>query len=82
MPTHRRATTGAETDLLTRARNTLVHTAQTGVHLDEGSIRARLQEAMARPAAAGGTGPAAPTAHDDAHTQALATVSTTSGVNR
>ncbi|MER7000698.1 hypothetical protein [Streptomyces sp. NPDC000410] len=82
VPAHRRATTGAESDLLTRARDALDHTADAGVPFDADYIRARLQEAMARPTAPPGAGPAAPTGHDEAHTQALAAGSPTLGVNR
>jgi hypothetical protein len=46
VPAHRRAATGAETDLLTRARNALERTAPSAVALDEERIRARTQEAM------------------------------------
>lgn len=80
VPAHRRATTGAETGLLTRTRDALEKTAAADVPLDEEHIRARLQKALARPAAPAGIGPAAPTAHDEAHTQALS--ATTLGVNR
>ncbi|MGW6144408.1 hypothetical protein [Streptomyces sp. NPDC055140] len=82
VPAHRRSATGAESDLLTRTRDALKHTAPAGVPLDEEYIRARLQ-AMARPAAApDAPDPAAPTAHDEAHAQALGAGSTTPGVNR
>lgn len=80
VPAHRRATTGTETDLLATVRNALEHTAAADVALDEERIRARLQEAMARPAVPARPHPAAPTAHDEAHTQALAVGSTTPGV--
>ncbi|MEV0965512.1 hypothetical protein AB0J25_23530 [Streptomyces sp. NPDC049910] len=82
VPAHRRATTGAETDLLTRARDGLEHTAPAGVPLDEEHIRTRLQEAMARPAAPEGPVPAPTTAHPEAHTQALAAGSVASGADR
>jgi hypothetical protein len=82
VPAHRRATTGAESGLLTRTRDALEQTAAAGVPLDEEDIRARLQEAMARPAAPAGIDPAARTAHDEAHAQALAAGSTAPGVNR
>ncbi|WP_256098645.1 hypothetical protein [Streptomyces agglomeratus] len=78
VPAHRRATTGAETDLLTTARDALGYTV-AGAPLDEEHIRARLQEALARPA---GREPVAPTAHDEAYTQALAAASTAPGVHR
>ncbi|MGW3930357.1 hypothetical protein ACWECC_19980 [Streptomyces microflavus] len=81
VPARRRATTGTETDLLTRTRDALEHTAAADVPLDEEHIRARLKEAMARPDAPAGTNPA-PTAHAETHTQALATGSATVGVNR
>lgn len=55
-PAHRRATT-AESGLLTRARNALERTTAAGVPLDEEHIRARLQKAMARPAAPEGPRP-------------------------
>ncbi|MGP3634483.1 hypothetical protein ACTU45_14105 [Streptomyces sp. 24-1644] len=81
VPARRRATTGTETDLLTRTRDALEHTTAADVPLDEEHIRARLQEAMARPDAPAGTNPA-PTAHAEAHNQALATGSAALGVNR
>ncbi|MFI5867125.1 hypothetical protein [Streptomyces sp. NPDC051546] len=80
VPAHRRATTGTETDLLTRARNALQQTAPAGVLLDEEHIRARLEEAMARPAVPQAAGPAEPTAHDEAHRQALPAGSVAPGV--
>ncbi|MFE1782129.1 hypothetical protein ACFW9F_05960 [Streptomyces sp. NPDC059506] len=82
VPAHRRATTGPETDLLTRARDALEHTIPAGVPLDEEHIRARLQEVMARTAAPEGPTPALATAHNEAHAQALATGSITPGVGR
>ncbi|MFD5079520.1 hypothetical protein [Streptomyces sp. NPDC058371] len=82
VPAHRRAAAGAETDLLTRSRDALEHIAAAGVPLDERHIRARLQEVMARSAAPEAPDPAAFTAHDEAHTRALAAGSTTPGVNR
>lgn len=82
VPAHRRATTGAESDLLTSARDALQRIAPSAVPLDEEHIRARTQEAMARPTAPDGTATARPAAHDEAHTQALAAGSTTPGVNR
>ncbi|MEU9761911.1 hypothetical protein AB0D98_19620 [Streptomyces sp. NPDC047987] len=82
VPARRPATTGAETDLLTRARDALEHTAATSVPLDEEHIRARLQEAMARPAVPEGPAPAPATAHDEAHAQALAAGSVAPGVDR
>lgn len=85
VPAHRRATTDTETDLLTRARDALEHTMPAGAPLDEEHIRARLQEAMARPATPVGPGPAAPTAptlHSEAHAQALAASSVMPGVDR
>ncbi|MFJ5951421.1 hypothetical protein [Streptomyces noursei] len=85
VPAHRRATASPETDLLTRARGALKDTAAASVPFDEVHIRARLQEAMARPATPAGPDPAAPatpTAHDQAHTQSLAIGSVTSGVGR
>lgn len=82
VPARRRTTTIAETDLLTRTRAALEqHTAAAGVPLNE-EQRARLQKVMARPTAPAGTGPAALTAHDEAHTQAVAAVSTTPGAHR
>jgi hypothetical protein len=77
-PAHQHATTGTETDLLTRARGAL----ERMVPLDEQHIRARLQEAMARPTAPVGRGPSKPTAHDEAHTQSLGAGSISPGVNR
>ncbi|MGW5283438.1 hypothetical protein ACWERI_28910 [Streptomyces collinus] len=77
VPAHRRAATGAETDLLTCARDALQHLTNADVPLDAEQIRARLEQAMGRPTAAEGPGPAAPTAHDEAHAQALAAASTT-----
>ncbi|MFH9044327.1 hypothetical protein ACH4FA_34025 [Streptomyces sp. NPDC017966] len=82
IPTHRRTTTGTESDLLNRALDALEHTRAADVPFDEEDIRARLQEAMARPAAPAAAGPAAPTGHDEAHAQALATGPAASGVDR
>lgn len=82
VPAHRRATTGAETDLLTRARDALEHTAPSDAPMDGEYIRARVRKAMGRPAASAGAPPVTPTAHDAAHTQALAAGSTTPGVHR
>ncbi|MFB6984599.1 hypothetical protein ACNPQN_32650 [Streptomyces sp. NPDC056297] len=82
VPARRRATTGAETDLLTRTRAALEHTAAAGVPLDEKHIRGRVQAAMARPAVPDAPDPAALIAHAEAHAQALATGSTTPGMNR
>jgi hypothetical protein len=75
------ATTGTETDLLTRARSALERLVPAGVPLDEQHIRARL-EAMGRRTAPDGRGPSKPTAHDEAHIQALAASPLTPGVNR
>jgi hypothetical protein len=80
-PTHRRATTGAETDLLSTAIDALEHTS-AAIPLDAERIRARTQEVMTRPAALAGTAPTPPTAHDEAHTQALTAGSTTPTVHR
>ncbi|MEU7031585.1 hypothetical protein AB0A60_33420 [Streptomyces sp. NPDC046275] len=82
VPAHRRATTGTETDLLTRARGALKHIAAADSPFDEEHIRARLQEAMARPAAPTASSRATPTAHDQAHSQALAAGSAVHGVER
>ncbi|MEV8092682.1 hypothetical protein [Streptomyces nigra] len=72
VPAHRRATTGAESDLLNRALGALEHARAAGAAFDEEDIRARLQEVMTRPATAAAAGPPAPTGHDAAHAQALA----------
>lgn len=82
VPGHRRATTGAEADLLITARDALERTAAPAVPLDAEHIRARLQEAMARPDAAPGPGRTAPAAHDQVHTQALSAGSATLTVRR
>lgn len=50
VPAHRRATTGAESDLLNRALGALEHARAAGAAFDEEDIRARLQEVMTRPA--------------------------------
>ena len=78
VPAHRRATTGTETDLLTRTRAVLEHTAAAGA-LDEEHIRARLQRAMARPA---DPAPAALATHNESHTRALEARPSTPGVHR
>ncbi|MFF1680739.1 hypothetical protein ACFVYG_32465 [Streptomyces sp. NPDC058256] len=80
VPAHRRATTGAEADLLTAVRDALGQRAATGVSLDAEYIRIRLQEAMGRPVAPAASDRAAIAAHDQAHTQALAAGATTPGV--
>ena len=82
VPAHRRATTGAETDLLTRARSALEITAPSDGAMDGEYIRARVRKAMGHPAASAGAPAVTPTAHDEAHTQALAAGSTTPGVHR
>ncbi|MFF8401742.1 hypothetical protein ACF06P_08925 [Streptomyces sp. NPDC015684] len=82
VPAHRRVQTGAETDLLTCARDALQHLANADLLLNAEQIRARLQQAMARPAAPEGPGAAAPTAHDEAHAQALAAASAAPEVHR
>jgi hypothetical protein len=82
VPAHRRSTTEAEIDLLTRARDALEHTASADVPFEAERIRARLREAMARPAVPFGPDPAAPTGHAEAHTRALAAGSATPGVHR
>lgn len=84
VPAHRRATTGAETDLLTRARSALENTAPSDVAMDGEYIRARVRKAMGHPAASAGAPAVTPTAHDEAHThtQALAAGSTTAVVHR
>jgi len=82
VPARRRATTGSEADLLTQVRDALEHTAASALPLDAEDIRTRTQEAMARSAATAGPAPAAPAAHDEAHTQALAAAPTTPGVHR
>ncbi|RNF81146.1 hypothetical protein [Streptomyces botrytidirepellens] len=85
VPTHRHATTSAETGLLTRARNALERIAPPAVTFNEEEVRARVR-AMSRPVTLDRTGPVAPPAHDDAHAQAhaqaLAAGSATPGVNR
>ncbi|MYS33439.1 hypothetical protein K388_06668 [Streptomyces sp. KhCrAH-43] len=78
VPAHRRATTDAESDLLNRALGVLEHTRTDGVAFDEADIRARLQEAMARPAA----GRPASTGHDEAQAQALAAAPAVPGMDR
>ncbi|KNE83345.1 hypothetical protein AB0B04_19380 [Streptomyces xinghaiensis] len=82
VPTHRRALTGAEADLLTAVRDALRSTATSSVPLDEEGIRTRTQEAMARRAAPAGPDHAAPTAHDQAHAQALSYDPTIPGVQQ
>ncbi|MEU4039886.1 hypothetical protein [Streptomyces collinus] len=82
VPAHQRAQTGAETDLLTCARDALQHLTNADVPLDAEQIRARLEQAMARPTAAEAPGSAAPTAHDEAHAQALTAASTTPEIHR
>ncbi|MFF4845829.1 hypothetical protein [Streptomyces collinus] len=82
VPDHRRAATGAETDLLTCARDALQYLANADLPLDAEQIRPRLQQAMARPATPEGPGPAAPTAHDEARAQALTAASTTPEIHR
>ncbi|MFD7956039.1 hypothetical protein ACFV4X_21400 [Streptomyces ardesiacus] len=82
IPAHRRATTGTESDLLNRALGALEHTAAAAVSFDEEDIRARLREAMARPAIPAAAGPAAPTGQDEAHAQALAAGPAAPGADR
>jgi hypothetical protein len=82
VPAYRRATTGLESDLLARARDTLKRMT-AGVSLDEEHIRARLQAAMARPAAPQGpaAGPAQATTHHEAHSHTLTTGSVPSAAD-
>ncbi|MFI0813501.1 hypothetical protein [Streptomyces echinatus] len=82
VPARRRATAGAESDLLNRALGALEQTRAAGVPFDEEDIRARLHEAMARSTAPATASPAAATGHDEAHAQALATGPASSGVDR
>ncbi|MFI7143145.1 hypothetical protein ACIBQ5_37305 [Streptomyces massasporeus] len=85
IPAHRRATTGTESDLLNRALGALEHIAAAALSFDEEDIRARLRDAMARPAAPAAlaaAGPAAPTGRDEAHAQALAAGPAAPGVDR
>ncbi|WP_435059692.1 hypothetical protein [Streptomyces sp. bgisy060] len=83
VPAHRRAATGAESDLLNRALGALEHPRAADVPFDEEDIRARLQEAMARSSAPAAAGPVAATGHDEAHAQALAAgPAAASGVDR
>ncbi|MFD7861594.1 hypothetical protein [Streptomyces sp. NPDC059783] len=81
VPARRRTTTDAESDLLNRALGALEHTAAAAIAFDEADIRARLQEAMARPTAPAAA-PAAHTGHDEAHAQALTAGPATPGVDR
>ncbi|MFF8618810.1 hypothetical protein [Streptomyces sp. NPDC015350] len=81
-PAHRCATTGIETDLLTRTRAALEHTTAAGVSLDEERIRARLQQAMSRPTVPAAPIPAAPAAHDQSHARALEADPSTPGIHQ
>lgn len=82
VPAHRRAATGAETGLLTRTRAALEHTTAAKVPFDEEHIRARLQQAMARPAVPADPISAAPATHDESHTRALEADPSAPGVHR
>jgi hypothetical protein len=82
VPAHRRATTGAETDLLTRTRAALEHTTAAGIPLDEENVRARLRKAMTRPAVRAVPIAAAPATHGESHTRALQGDPSTPGVRR
>ncbi|MFG2767823.1 hypothetical protein [Streptomyces rubiginosohelvolus] len=63
---HQRATTGIETDLLTRTRAQLEPLITPGLPLDQQDILSRVQEVMSRP-----TIPAtAPAVHDESHSRA------------
>ncbi|WP_225638568.1 hypothetical protein [Streptomyces solaniscabiei] len=79
---------GTEADLLTAAREALDRLTTAVVPLDENEIRARLQQAMARPApqpepAPAGPAPTlAPAAHDARHVQAQAAGPSTPGLHR
>ncbi|MGW3390501.1 hypothetical protein [Streptomyces cinereoruber] len=74
VPAHRRTTTGAESDLLTRTRDALNDLTHNGAPFDAEDIKARLHQAMTRPAThqlPGAHTPAAPaTSHNQAHNQA------------
>lgn len=82
IPACRRATAGTESDLLNRALGALEQTRATDAPFNEADIRARLQEAMARPSAPAAAHPAAPSGHDEAHANALAAGAAASGVDR
>ncbi|MCG8971511.1 hypothetical protein [Streptomyces sp. CL12-4] len=81
---------GTEAELLTTARTALDRLTTTVVPLDENEIRARLQQAMARPtpqpdpapAGPAPTAPAARSAYDEAHIQTQATSPSTPGIHR
>ncbi|WP_239769010.1 hypothetical protein [Streptomyces sp. CL12-4] len=78
---------GTEADLLTTARTALDRLTTAVVPLDENEIRARLQQAMARPAplpepAPAAPAPAAPAAHHETHIQAQAAGPSTPGIHR
>ncbi|MFF4846228.1 hypothetical protein [Streptomyces collinus] len=77
VPASLRAAASAETDLLTRVRGALDQLTDPGAPLDAEAIRARTQQAMARPAASSGR---AARDHDQAHTQTLAAGATVHGV--
>ncbi|MFE8941132.1 hypothetical protein ACFYNX_27120 [Streptomyces sp. NPDC007872] len=76
VPAHRRATTGTESDLLTRTRGALNDLTHGGAPFDAEDIKTRLHETMNRPAThelPSPHTPAAPaTSHNQAHDQALA----------
>lgn len=82
VPARRRAATGAERDLLALVREALEQSGPLGTPLDEEDIRARINEAMARPAAAAEASRPASAAHDQSHAQALAGQDSTPGVAR
>ncbi|MFJ3214130.1 hypothetical protein [Streptomyces flaveolus] len=81
---------GTEAELLTTARTALDRLTTAVVPLDENEIRARLQQAMARPTpqpdpAPAGPAPTAPTAlaaRHETHAQARAASPSTPGIHR
>jgi hypothetical protein len=77
---HGQGASGTEADLLTTARTALDRLTTATIPLDENEIRARLQQAMARPAPL--PEPAAPAAHHETHIQAQAAGPSTPGIHR
>ncbi|MFJ9718525.1 hypothetical protein ACIRPQ_21705 [Streptomyces sp. NPDC101213] len=76
----RHTTSGAEAELLITAPNALEHFVAPP-SFDEEDIRARLQQAMARPATPAAPAPAPPTAHDETHRQTLTPNPGTPGIH-
>ncbi|MGX1886799.1 hypothetical protein [Streptomyces sp. NPDC055287] len=81
IPAHRRTTAGPEAELLVQVRDQLQDLTEPEPQLNADRIRARLEQAMARPTPADPTRPTA-AAHDLAHAHGLSASPSAGGVQR